>query len=265
MDAVSSTTTSSGPAVLGRVVLALILREVHTIYGNTNLGYLWAIITTAFSIAVFWCFRLVMGSRMPQQMSMLLFLICGMVVVQMITGIISSCMNAVRGNRPLLTFPQVTELDLMFGRTIVIWGTKILSAFILLVIGAIFFDQEYEIRRPEALFAGLLVAPLLGLGLGMCLASLARMWPTLERIVPMTMRILFFASGTFYAIGELPSRVANILLYNPLAQVVEWQRYCFTASCALPVFSLPYLFAWCGGTICLGLLLERHVRGKPLQ
>ena len=35
---------SSALTVQGRVITALILREVHTLYGNTRLGYLWAII-----------------------------------------------------------------------------------------------------------------------------------------------------------------------------------------------------------------------------
>ncbi len=47
---------SSALTVQGRVIAALILREVHTLYGNTKLGYLWAIIQTVFAISVFWSF-----------------------------------------------------------------------------------------------------------------------------------------------------------------------------------------------------------------
>ena len=39
---------SSGWIVQGRVIMALILREVHTLYGSSRLGYLWAVIQTMF-------------------------------------------------------------------------------------------------------------------------------------------------------------------------------------------------------------------------
>ena len=69
---------SSALTVQGRVITALILREVHTLYGNTRLGYLWAIIQTAFNIAVFWLFREFLGAHAPHGMGMAVFLLCGL-------------------------------------------------------------------------------------------------------------------------------------------------------------------------------------------
>ena len=34
-----------------RVIIALALREVHTLYGGKSLGYLWVIFQTAFGVA----------------------------------------------------------------------------------------------------------------------------------------------------------------------------------------------------------------------
>ena len=48
---------SSGWIVQGRVIMALILREVHTLYGSSRLGYLWAVIQTMFGIGIFWGIR----------------------------------------------------------------------------------------------------------------------------------------------------------------------------------------------------------------
>lgn len=62
-DAIPTPSVSPALTVQGRVIAALILREVHTLYGNTRLGYLWAIIQTAFGIGVFWAFREVMGAH----------------------------------------------------------------------------------------------------------------------------------------------------------------------------------------------------------
>lgn len=68
---------SSGWIVQGRVIMALILREVHTLYGSSRLGYLWAVIQTMFGIGIFWGIREIAGARAPHGMSVLMFLLAG--------------------------------------------------------------------------------------------------------------------------------------------------------------------------------------------
>lgn len=262
--AVPTPTVSSALTVQGRVIYALAMREVHTLYGNTKLGYLWAIIQTAFSIAVFWMFREFLGRHAPHGMGMAVFLLCGFIPWYIFKDTVIRCMSAVRANQALLTFPQVTELDLMIARLIVVWGTQLVCASIILSIAAA-LGEPVKLRHPESLAATLFVAPLLGWGVGLVFASLARCWATLERLVPMLMRFLFFGSGVFYQVSELPARLSTPLLYNPVAQIIEWQRYGFSASCAPPMYSISYILVWCLISICLGLLLERYVRGREIK
>lgn len=262
--AVPTPSVSSALTVQGRVIYALAMREVHTLYGNTRLGYLWAIIQAAFNIAIFWGMREFLGAHAPHGMDMAVFLLCGFIPWYMFSNIVTRCMTAARANQALLTFPQVTELDLMIARLIVVWGTQLLCAAILLVIAA-FLGESVEVRHPESLAATLFVAPLLGWGVGLVFASLARFWTTLERIVPILIRFLFFVSGLFFQVSELPARLSEPLLYNPVAQIIEWQRYGFSASCAPPMYSIGYILAWCLASISLGLLLERYARGREIR
>lgn len=255
---------SSALTVQGRVIAALILREVHTLYGNTRLGYLWAIIQTAFNIAVFWLFRAFIGAHAPHGMGIAVFLLCGFIPWYMFSSTVARCMSAVSANQALLTFPQVTELDLMIARVIVIWGTQLICAIVILSFAAA-LGQPMELRHPGTLAATLFLAPLLGLGMGLVFASLARLWPTLERLVPILMRFLFFASGVFFQVSELPARFSSPLLLNPVAQLIEWQRYGFSASSAAPLHSAGYVAAWCLAALCLGLLLERYARGREIR
>ena len=263
-DAIPTPSVSPALTVQGRVIAALILREVHTLYGNTRLGYLWAIIQTAFNIAVFWLFREFLGAHAPHGMGMAVFLLCGFIPWHIFSDTISRCMKAVSANQALLTFPQVTELDLMIARVIVVWGTQLVSAIVILSVAAA-LGQSMELRHPGTLAATLFFAPLLGLGMGLVFASLSRLWPTLERLIPILMRFLFFASGVFFQVSELPARFSAPLLLNPAAQLIEWQRYGFSASSASPLYSVGYMVAWCLISLCLGLLLERYVRGREIK
>lgn len=242
---------------------ALILREVHTLYGNTRLGYLWAVIQTAFGIGVFWGIRSIMGFHAPHGMGMAIFLLCGFIPWQMFSHIVIRCMAAVRANKALLTFPQVSELDLMLARAVVVWGTQLVSASLILGL-ALALRQPVTLREPSSLAAVLLAAPCLGLGVGLLCASLARFWSTLEKLVPMAMRILFFASGIFFTVSRFPSRISDILLFNPVMQIIEWQRRGFSATSEAPLYSVEYMAAWCAVTLCLGLLLERYARGREI-
>ena len=200
--AVPTPSVSSALTVQGRVIYALAMREVHTLYGNTRLGYLWAIIQTAFNIAIFWGMREFVGAHAPHGMSMAVFMLCGFIPWYMFSDTAVRCMTAVRANQALLTFPQVTELDLMIARLIVVWGTQLLCAGILLSIAAA-LGEPVELRHPESLAATLFVAPLLGWGVGLVFASLARFWSTLERLVPILMRILLFVFSGLRASGSL--------------------------------------------------------------
>ena len=59
--------------VQGRVIYALMMREVHTIYGTSRLGYLWALFDTIMGIVIFWALRTVMGFHPPHGMPILFF------------------------------------------------------------------------------------------------------------------------------------------------------------------------------------------------
>ena len=87
-----------------RVIIALALREVHTLYGGKSLGYLWAIFQTAFAVAVFWVIRHFAHAAAPHGMTVLTYLVSGFGIWNIIAQNLSKCMAAIDGNRALLTF-----------------------------------------------------------------------------------------------------------------------------------------------------------------
>ena len=133
----------SAVIVQGRVIYALMMREVHTIYGTSRLGYLWALIQTMWGIGVFWGMRYALGAKAPHGMHILMFLLAGFGFYNMFSGILNKCMSAVNGNRALLTFPQVTPLDLMNSRPVIVWATEKVAAYLLIGIGILFAMPFY--------------------------------------------------------------------------------------------------------------------------
>ena len=247
--------------VQGRVIYALMMREVHTIYGTSRLGYLWALIQTMWGIGVFWAMRYLLGAKAPHGMHILMFLLAGFGFFNMFSGILSKCMSAVSGNRSLLTFPQVTPVDLMISRMVITWATELVAAILLASVGVL-FGMPFYLTDFGGLLTILLLVPLLGLWVGMLCASLAVLYPTLEKIIPMVMRIMFFVSGLFYSATMLPSYVLKYLWYNPMLQIVEWARVCLSRGYSTIHYSPLYLVSVTTACLCLGLLLERYVRRR---
>lgn len=250
-----------GLQVEKRVIMALILREVHTIYGESKLGYLWVLIQSAFGIAVFWAVREFAGASDPHGMPVAVFLIIGFGVWTVIGSSISKVMSAVQSNLTLLTFPQVTELDVMVSRVIVIYVTQLLVSVIL--IGAVLaFGLDFKIVAPGLFFAVIALVPLFGLGAGLVLASLAVFIPVLERIVPLVLRMLFFVSGVFFSVSAFSSDISEVLSYNPILQLIELLRSALSAGYPADETSLSYASLVTMVCLSLGLLLERYVRSR---
>ena len=257
-------TTAPALDTQARVILALALREVHTLYGGKSLGYLWAIIQTAFGVAVFWAIRHFAHAAAPHGMTVLTYLVAGFGVWNIITQTLSKCMAAIDGNRALLTFPQVTPLDIMLARCLVVTATQVISMTIILGCGLV-FGYTVAVSSVGMLIICVLLAALLGLGLGALLGALAVYLPALQQVVPMIMRILFFASGIFYSVSAFSHRVGDFLMLNPIMQLIELVRMALANGYVSLYADFWYVVQVTLGSLFFGLLLERYVRRRVTQ
>ena len=253
----------SGLIVQGRVINALMLREIHTINGNSKLGYLWVLIQSVFGIAVFWSVRHFMGAtQAPHGMGMAMFLAIGFGVWNIFSTTINRCMTAVSGNKALLTFPQVTELDVMISRTLVTTATQLLVTMLIISAAWLMLGEPFVLGSLPLLLTLIVAVPLMSLGFGLMLSSLAVYVPALEKLVPMILRILFFVSGVFFSISLFSQSLTSVLLWNPVIHAVELCREAMHAPYVVQGLSLSYLLLVTLSVCTIGGLLERYVRSR---
>lgn len=253
-----------GLKVQARVIEALMLREIHTINGDSKLGYLWVLIQTGFGIAVFWVLRSILGASSPHGMPTPFFLASGFCIFAVFSDVIMKSLTAVQANRPLLTFPQVTPFDVMVARMLVISATQYLTIFIIIGLG-ILFDYSLSVYSFGLLLFVVFISPLFALGLGMIFASLAVYLPVLNKLVPMGLRILFFISGVFFSASTFGGKVASWLLFNPVLQLIELFRSGLDASYRIQGLSVTYVSGVTLCTLVLGGFLELHSRVRRLS
>ena len=254
----------SGFTVQCRVIAALMLREVHTINGNSKLGYFWVLLQNAFSIGVFWVLREFMNAHAPHGMSMALFLALGFGVWAVFKDGVIKTITADAVTKALLIFPQVTEFDVMLARILVLAATQFVVTTIIIVTSVLF---GYVFRPADWLLAlsVMILIPLCALGIGMIISALAVYFPVLEKIVPMIFRILFFGSGVFFSVDMFPQYIAEILMWNPILQAIELMRTSLHQGYAVTGLSFGYLAIFTVCSLGLGGFLERYVRARRVD
>nr|WP_321465879.1 ABC transporter permease [uncultured Desulfobulbus sp.] len=242
-----------------RVVWALMLRESKTLFGKHKLGYLWAVIQAAFNISVFWGIREIAGFQAPHGMSTPVFLLGGFVPWYIFSNGVTNGLHAIAGNRTLLNYPQVFPLDLLLAR-ILLQGAMQTLVLVVLLIASYCIGQKVAIESPHAIFSALLLALTMGLGGGAACSAFNLIWPVTEQLVPMVLRLLFFTSGLFFSVIDLPVASQKVLSFNPLTHIIEMTRQGFVSGYGEQFISFPYVASVALVFLTIGLLLERYSR-----
>lgn len=248
-------------ALQARVIVALVLRETRATFGTSQIGYLWAIIIPAASIAVLVFIFSFMGRHPPFGSSFALFFATGILVLELFNKLSSSLMTVFEANRALLTYPPIKEADVLFARSILIGATYAVIMVVvfggLMQLGMAEFPSSID-KVMEAFAATIF----LGFGFGTLNAVIVSLWDSWRHIEKILTRPLFFLSGIFYVPSHLPSAAISFLEWNPVLHCVEWMRDGFYPNYDSTVLDRGYLLGTALALTLLGLAGERFFRQR---
>ena len=244
-----------------RVVHALTLRETRTRFGAHRLGYLWAVLEPIFWIGTFWGFFYVANRSSPHGLAVVPFLATGIITYELVVKTADRCSLAISGNKALLFYPHVHTLDLILARSALEVATYV-SVFLLIVGSVALVDSTFVIEDVLRMMQGMGLAGLLGASLGLVLCSLSVLNNSVDRIKGPVMRPLFWISGLFFTAEALPTRIRELLMWNPILHCVELVRDGFFPSYHERHASTAYVLVWIIALSFIGLTLERSVRAK---
>ena len=248
-----------------RVIVALMLFEIRTLYGEAKLGYLWALIKTAFGVLAMLVLRICIHARASHGISIISFLVMGFCIWQIFSQTVTKTMTVIKSNRTFLTFPQIYPLDIILARTFVIIATEVLCGIILLILFACLgFRNTLYVSNLYLLFFSIFGTAAFGVSIGCIVQAIARYFPALVRIVPLILRILFFASGVFFSVSTFSHKFGQWLLYNPVMHFIEMGRTAVSHSYP-EYFDMQYLVMLLLPLITISLLLERYARKYELR
>ena len=245
-----------------QVIHALILRETRTRFGAHQLGYIWALVEPLFWVLTFFgIFYFTGRSRCHYGMDIVSFITTGIIPYVLFRGTLSRSQTAIQANKGLLFYPQVHPLDLVIAR-VSLEVVTLVTVFIVIMGAHSLYLGELRIDSLLTVISGLLLASLLGASIGIFFSALSVYTKLVERIVPLLMRPLFFISGLFFTVNELPAQARDILLWNPILHCVEMVRGGWFPSYHSNYLDIPYVVFWILGFAYSGLVLERMARRR---
>lgn len=231
-------------AVQGRIIYALLMREILTRYGRHNIGFLWLFVepmvfTTG--ITILWTLtKSVHGSSLP----IVAFALTGYSSVLLWRNMPSRCIGAVEPNLALMYHRNVRVIDVFAARLLLEAGGATIS-FITL---ALFYIAIGWLEPPDdvlTVIGGWLMIGWFGASLATFLGAWSEKSEIVERLWHPVSYIAFPLSGAAFMVDALPPAAQHYILFVPMVNGVEIVREGYFGSHVHAHYDFPYMLACC--------------------
>ena len=247
-------------SVQGRVIGAVLMRELHTRYGRENIGYLWLIAEPLMLGSII---ALMHSGQTAHEgaINPVALTVTGYTIFIMFRGIVNRAEGALHGNLPLLYHRMVTVFDIAFARALLEAAGTFLAFTILLSLIIAIGYADFP-ARPLMLLAGIGYIFFFSFGISTIIIGGAHDNTLLERLVHPFSYFMIPLSAAFYQVSWIPEPYRHYLLYNPFPQMFELVRYGQFETATLEYVDFTYITAWTLVLNLLGLIAVRAVRNR---
>ena len=225
--------------VQGKVIWALILRELLTRHGRENLGFLWMIgepVMFCAGVAILWT---AIRPSHEHGLPMTGFVVTGYVPLTMWRHCIMRAMKAFESNGSLLFHRHVTPLDIIVARVILEIAGAIIAG-VIVASGAVFLDFMDPPKDVGLIYLGLAYHAVFSLASALIIASLSERSDVLEKIMQAVMYLALPLTGAFAMVSWFPKQYQWILLLSPSVNNIEMIRGGEFGPTSQPVYDLFY-------------------------
>ncbi len=247
-----------------RVLFALMLRNMRTKFFGNGLGYLVAVAWPLTHIVIIVAIFMVTGRVAPIGDSIALFIATGVVPFQTFNYLARFMMLQLIRSRPLLAFPEVKVLDMLFAAALleILSACCVVIAFLVIAWFAGIDAMPRDIvQAAYALGACILLRPWIWslewrncAGFSAVVHRLRAHHDSSLVVLRCLLRARCLAGG----------RPRSDWRGSRLVQVIEWMRSAYYEGYGGLVLDRGYVVGYAVVTIFLGLALERMLRGYIL-
>jgi capsular polysaccharide transport system permease protein len=209
--------------VWGDVIFALFLREVKS-QANDKIGIAWAVISPVAFIFMLSYIRGRMDGGDTHGIPTFYFMVIGMIMVQFFLGVVGKVSGSIKKNKPLYAFRQVQPIASVIA---IAFFELLVKVFVILVILVIcfFLKMEMSIADPLEVILNIFRVWIISISIGLIFSLVSCFVPEFDKIRSLAMRPIFFISGIFFSLQDIPREYWHYLTWNPLLHAVELTRF----------------------------------------
>lgn len=238
----------------GRIIGALIMREMTTRFGRQGLGFAWLVaepMLFCFGVLILWTFT---KPAYEHGVRLAPFVMTGYMCLILIRHLISLLSAAIPANIGLLYHRQVTPLHILIARVLLEVGGATI-AFIVVYVALLALGQVNPPHSYLLIYGGWIVVAWASTGLALVMTGLVMRYEVFERIVNLISYVMIPVSGAFFMASWLPPAFRHFVLLLPFVHGIEMVRAGVFGEFVETHFNLPYALAV--GTVLniIGLLL----------
>ncbi|PWB88797.1 hypothetical protein C5688_18915 [Methylocystis sp. MitZ-2018] len=245
-----------------RIIGAVLLQDMRTRFGSSQLGYLIAIAWPLSHMAVITISYYLKTQIAPVGDSPTMFISTGVVPYILCLYPARLMAIAITQNRQLLAIPILKPIHLIISRSILEMLNSIIVLFLFLFTLHLLDVAIEPLDYVEASKA-IAAAIFLGIGLGFLNVVMCQIFGRFFLIFfIITMITLYIFSGVYIPTWQLPPVVREYMAYNPILNIVEWLRSAYYASYDDEAINKTLVLEVASVSLVLGLVGERFLRGK---
>lgn len=216
--------------VEGRVIYALLMREVLTRYGRHNIGFLWLFVEPmmfTLGVASLWTlFHAVHGSSLP----IVAFAITGYSSILLWRNMAFRTLGSIEPNRSLLHHRNIKVFDIYLSRLLL---ELIGATASFLVLSVAFGILTTSVTWPEnllQLICGWILLAWFGMALAILVGALSEDYEIVDKIFHPAQYLFIPLSGAAFQVDSLPHAAQEWALYLPTVSGLEIVREGFFGS-----------------------------------
>jgi capsular polysaccharide transport system permease protein len=252
----SNFSETKGLRLASQTLVALLMREIVSRYGRTNLAFLWLIVEPLIlcvGVMIVWSFIKHDSHGIP----LIAFIVSGYMPLTLWRHISSHAVSCIKHSAPLFYHRSVRPLDVLFASAILEFLGTSMALIAVLVTLRLSGLLEPEARL-DLMLAGWLFMAWLSFAVGMVLLALAERFDFVEKLVAPFQYLMLPTSGCFFMVGWLPTWVQHLSLYVPTVHCYELFRAGILGEAVETHYSTAYLVVVCMIGTAAGLSMMRR-------
>jgi capsular polysaccharide transport system permease protein len=221
------------------VIFALFAREIRTGF-NDKFGIAWAVVQPVAFIFILSFLRGRIGGADTHTIPTFTFMAIGILFIQSFLGAMGGSAGAISKNKALFAFRQVQPISAVLAGALFEILVKIFVIIGIIII-MYFMGMDLHISNPLLFLACFLLLWIFAVALGLLFGIAELFVSEIGKVRQLLTRPMFFISGVFFSLQDIPREYWHFLDWNPVLHAIELTRYAVYSTYGSEGVSLEYL------------------------